>query len=1002
MESSSGPSGERELESLGVRLMAQDSLEKEVAEDANKMMIEREIELDQKRLEKAKEKQSKLQGRLRGMELRANNSGTRISEKQRLKADIDRLKREELQPLEVDIKEIEARLRDNQNSTNKLQAEGGSEMLPGETQQEYLVRTGKVTAFGTSNGFIEEDETGVKNHQDLIIPGIELADEDEDDEDALVRKRKRDENLDDGDERMYRDRLRRWTERRASLRAELRPDYTDDPQVPEWQKPHPNNADAILNDEFRVPGDIYPSLFDYQRTGVQWLWELYSHKTGGIIGDEMGLGKTVQVISFLAGLHYSGKLTKPVLVVCPATVLSQWCKEFHRWWPALRVVILHSIGTGMTGKRVEEFDDEDDADLNNLPSDGRAKELVDSVINNGHVIITTYVGVRIYSRYLLPVRWNYVVLDEGHKIRNPDSHVTLACKQLKTPNRIILSGTPIQNNLVELWSLFDFVFPGRLGTLPVFQKQFCVPINIGGYANATNVQVQTGYKCAVILRDLISPYLLRRVKADVAKDLPKKSEMVLFCKLTDVQRKLYEDFLNSEDINKILRGKRNALFGIDVLRKICNHPDLVDLKLRKKHSRTAEQLEARAGKLQVVHALLDVWFSEGRKTLIFTQTRQMLDILQDFMEALNYETESKFSFMRMDGTTPISQRQSMVDQFNTNPMYNVFLLTTRVGGLGVNLTGASRVIIYDPDWNPSTDVQARERAWRLGQKKDVVIYRLMMAGSIEEKIYHRQIFKQLLTNKILKDPKQKRFFKMNDLHELFTLAEGETKFNNSRNTKKNDDDFLQVSKLKGVSGLQKYEDGEDEEGHTEDKDIMAGLIGNNALHSALEHESVLNPSSSYSLIDNEASRIANEAVKALRESRKLARQARINVPTWTGKFGEAGRTVGRPRKPGPSGSSTPTGRSQSPMVSSSSILDNIKKRKDSSPKPKIEDTDLIARLSNYMAGLEGFFSTSAAVLDELKIDVSNEKTVKVVRSMLKSICKWDKERKGWVLNEEFR
>lgn len=234
---------------------------------------------------------------------------------------------------------------------------------------------------------------------------------------------------------------------------------------------------------------------------MQWLWELYSQKTGGIIGDEMGLGKTIQIISFLAGLHYSGLLEKPVLVVVPATVMNQWVNEFHRWWPPLRCVILHSIGSGMgknaihSEEKIEAFLETTDPSsvkkdsFKGINSHMRAKEIIDTVMEKGHVLVTTYVGLRIYSKFILPRQWGYVVLDEGHKIRNPDLDISLTCKQIKTYNRIILSGTPIQNNLIELWSLFDFIFPGRLGTLPVFEQQFSVPINMGGYANASNVQV---------------------------------------------------------------------------------------------------------------------------------------------------------------------------------------------------------------------------------------------------------------------------------------------------------------------------------------------------------------------------------------------------------------------------------------------------------------------------------------------------------------------------------
>lgn len=537
---------------------------------------------------------------------------------------------------------------------------------------------------------------------------------------------------------------------------------------------------------------------------------------------------------------------------------------------------------------------------------------------------------------LLPRQWGYCVLDEGHKIRNPNSDISLAAKAVKTPHRIILSGTPIQNNLTELWSLFDFVFPGRLGTLPVFQTEFSLPINMGGYANATNVQVQTAYKCAVVLRDLISPYLLRRMKLDVAADLPKKTEKVLFCKLTKVQRDAYVGFLKSNELKSIVEGKRKVLFGIDILRKICNHPDLPDReKLINKPGYRYGSPE-KSGKMQVVKALVELWKTQNHRTLLFCQTRQTMDVLDSFLQKLNIK------FLKMDGTTPIARRQSLVDSFNEDTSYHLFLLTTRVGGLGVNLTGADRVIIFDPDWNPSTDVQARERAWRLGQKRDVLIYRLMTAGTIEEKIYHRQIFKQFLTNKILQDPKQRRFFKMNDLHDLFTLDDSEDRStetgrmfsgtercivspspeqletegggpekDGSRITSKtrksnlsdNNDDFLQVAGMSGVAGLEDYRSGANENDSTESKDeprstgeddgFMEGLLASSGVKSTLQHDSIMSESRpELVLVEREASRVAKQAADALRASSRIARKSEIGVPTWTGKYGTAGKGVG--------------------------------------------------------------------------------------------------------------
>lgn len=255
----------------------------------------------------------------------------------------------------------------------------------------------------------------------------------------------------------------------------------------------------------------------------------------------------------------------------------------------------------------------------------------------------------------------------------------------------------------------------------------------------------------MVLRDIISPYLLRRMKADVDINLPRKTEQVLFVSLTDCQRDAYRAYLASKDVAAILDGKREALAGIDVLRKIVNHPDLLE-RVSRGDNPDYGAVE-RSGKLVVVSRVLGLWAAQGHKALVFSQTQQMLDILEDLVMSLN------LPYRRMDGTTPVATRMRLIDDFNDLPHITVFLLTTHVGGLGVNLTGADRVLLYDPDWNPSTDAQARERAWRIGQKREVTVYRLITAGTIEEKVYHRQIYKQHLTNKVLKDPKQRRFFK---------------------------------------------------------------------------------------------------------------------------------------------------------------------------------------------------------------------------------------------------
>lgn len=466
----------------------------------------------------------------------------------------------------------------------------------------------------------------------------------------------------------------------------------------------------------------------------------------------MGLGKTIQIVAFLAALNYSGKITGSVIILAPTTVLRQWRREFRAWWPRFRVRILHHSENrpkptnGRGGSHLDQkFNPE---------------AVVNEVVSQSHgVLITSYEQVR-KSPDLFLKNFEYVVADEGHKMKSPDAEITLTCKRFNTAHRIIVSGSPLQNHLKELWSLFDFVYPGKLGTLPVFHAQFVVPITIGGYSTASKTQVHAAYKCSLMLRDLISPYLLRRLKKDVAKQLPEKNEQILFVKLTAEQREKYQKFLGSRFIRQVLQGNLNLLFGITALRKICNHPDIPlhkndtdrdmygstflkamarpKAKPMRVDPEETEELEdygnwKRSGKMIVLDRVLDAWKKAGSRVLVFSQTTTMLDVLERYVHMRGYR------YQRMDGSTAVGTRMELIDRFNRDESIFLFLLTTRVGGLGVNLTGADRVVLYDPDWNPSTDLQARERAWRIGQKRPVTVYRLVTSGTIEEKIYHRQV-----------------------------------------------------------------------------------------------------------------------------------------------------------------------------------------------------------------------------------------------------------------------
>lgn len=610
----------------------------------------------------------------------------------------------------------------------------------------------------------------------------------------------------------------------------------------------------------------------------------------------------------------------------------------------------------------------------------------------------------------------------------------------------------MQNNLTELWSLFDFVYPFRLGSLVNFRNQFEFPIKRGGYANASNLEFETAMQCAETLKEAVQPYLLQRFKVDVATDLPQKKEQVLFCKLTRQQRDRYENFLNSADMKSISAGKQNMLFGVDYLRKVCNHPDLTEHKTLSKQAGYDYGAPNKSGKMQVVKELLSLWTKGGHKTLLFAQHKIMLDILEKFIKNL-----PGINYRRMDGETPIGRRQDMVDEFNKSPDLHVFLLTTKVGGLGVNLTGANRVIIYDPDWNPSTDIQARERSWRLGQKREVEIYRLMSAGTIEEKIYHRQIFKQFLTNKVLKDPKQRQTFQMSDLHDLFTLgsdrADGETEtgtlFRGSEvdfkdgkqpeasktaeSTTAND-----LAAVKGIHHTEKFQnDSENEEAAkgqepaTEsDSRLMSTIFSKAGVHSVLEHDSIMNSTAGGrkrkvqadpAFIQKEARRTAAAAAEQLRKAEEQARQIPAGVPTWTGQYGEAGR----PQEPPPRGLSSARGGRGGfgggrGGPSSSAILSNLAARQGRQTTPstpsrsgtstptsarEVRGQKVLEQLRDYMTTHGGTVPTQMLVDHFDHICQRNRISEEEFKEMLKLIASIERGSAGrsrWVLKEEWK
>lgn len=469
-------------------------------------------------------------------------------------------------------------------------------------------------------------------------------------------------------------------------------------------------VELTTDDGLVVDQECWESLYDYQREGCIWLHNLYQDGLGGILGDEMGLGKTAQLCVHFSNLAKGirsdpyQKKSAALLIVCPATVMNHWLREMNRWAPEMRTVIVHKIS--MIGGELSRMGD---ATL------GVAIERLQRSRNTrGLTVITTYEGLRKHRGVLGLLEWTAVCLDEGQKIRNPETEITAVCKSIPAYHRVILSGTPIQNNLKELWSLFDFIYPGRLGSLQIFDTEFASPIRMGGYSNASKLQSEIAVRSAAVLQRIVRPYLLRRKKEDLISvtKLPPKTEQVLFCRISPKQRAMYLEVLDSPEIQQVLMRKLTAFRAINVLRKLCNHPALIenDGKVvwhsdynrdrniddddRDEEAIVRDNLGriswADSGKMLVLSKVLPLWYSEGHKVLLFTQTRVMLDLVESMIRELG------FKHLRLDGNTPIHKRAGIIERFNKDPSIFIILLTSRTGGVGVSLTAANRVVLYDP------------------------------------------------------------------------------------------------------------------------------------------------------------------------------------------------------------------------------------------------------------------------------------------------------------------
>lgn len=451
-----------------------------------------------------------------------------------------------------------------------------------------------------------------------------------------------------------------------------------------------------------LPSYIHGTLRDYQIAGLNWLISLYENRLSGILADEMGLGKTLQTISFLGWLRYYRGIDGPFLIIVPKSTLDNWRREFNKWTPDVNVLVLQ-------GNKEERED-----------------LIKDKLMQcNFDACVTSYEMVIREKSKLGKFRWEYIIIDEAHRIKNEQSSLSQIIRVFYSRNRLLITGTPLQNNLHELWALLNFLLPDVFGDDQLFDEWF----ESEGQTNQDDLVKQ--------LHKILSPFLLRRVKSDVETSLLPKKELNVYVGMTAMQIKWYRKLLEKDidAVNGVLgkrEGKTRLLNIMMQLRKCCNHPYLFEGAEPGPPYTTDEHLVYNSGKMIVLDKLLKKMKSEGSRVLIFSQMSRLLDILEDYCYFRGY------NYCRIDGSTPHEERIKAIDDYNSpNSDKFIFLLTTRAGGLGINLTTADIVVLYDSDWNPQADLQAMDRAHRIGQKKQVKVFRLVTENAIEEKVLER-------------------------------------------------------------------------------------------------------------------------------------------------------------------------------------------------------------------------------------------------------------------------